>query len=111
MSLDDLSEKYYLTVISNLLKSINFLELLQLKDTEQISEKEFEEELGSNFDRYSIKIADFKNLDDRPVIMEIARKMFEIMEGIGMEDISADRMAQLFSLESGVFDAEERDNV
>lgn len=96
MSLDDLSEKYYLTVISNLLKSINFLELLQSKDTRQISEKEFEEELESNFDKYSIIIADFKSPDDRPVIMEIARKMFEIMEGIGMRDISADSMANSF---------------
>ena len=87
------------------------MELLQLKDTGQISDSDFTEDLEANFDKYSIKIVDLKNPDDRSVIMDIARKMFEIMEGIGMEDISADRMAQLFSLESGVFDAEERDNM
>jgi len=104
-------EKCYLTVISNLLKKNNFLELLQLKDTGQITEDEFEKKLESDFEKYSIHIKDDDGGNNRYFVFDIAGKIYVEMKKIGMEDVSTDSMAELFSLTSEVFYAKERDNM
>lgn len=86
-------QELYIRAIKNLLKQINFLELNQRLLEKQITEKEFENEIEMNVDKYSVNI---ENLDNEETLKEVA----EIFQEIDMDDeVSINEVGDIFGID------------
>ena len=86
-----LKEDYLFTLINNLLKKNEFLQLTIELLENQISEEEFEEEIENNSDKYLIETFELITTSDLNIITNILKR-------IG-KSFSIDEVAELFSIE------------
>ncbi len=105
-------EQYYLIVIMNLLKRINYLELYQQLESKQITETELERELKNCYEMYVVNIGKFVNKEDLDIILDISSKIYQVMMSMKMspDGISDSDMANLFSLEREIYYGIEEEN-
>lgn len=87
-------EVLYLQALRNLYRKIDFLELSQALESEDISEEEFDKELTNNEDRYLIPSPTIV-----PTIQQIIQ-VTDIMKKLGREKHSSvDEVSEVFSLD------------
>ena len=84
-----LREDLYQTIIRNILKKYEFLNLSYQLATNQIDEDEFDNEIEENPDKYIIKLKEF----DEAILPEI----IDIIKTIG-HDFTIDQVEELFAL-------------
>lgn len=86
-------ETLYLQALRNLYRKIDFIELSQALESEDISEEEFDKELEENEDRYLIP---------SPTVVPTMKQVIqvsEIMKKLGREKSSVDEVSEVFSLD------------
>jgi hypothetical protein len=86
-------EDYLFTAIRNLIKKINFLELLQQQLNEEITEDEFDNEITNNPDKYTIQVRPIGNKEDILIINNIMNKI-----GFDLREFSVNEVGELFSI-------------
>lgn len=91
----DRKEKLYLTGIKNLLKKVNSLELFQRLSNDEMSEDEFEQEISSNKDLYSIEVNRNYIQLDVDLILGITNSLSDQLKNHTVNDIS-----EMFSIPS-----------
>ncbi len=94
--LSDGKERLYVQALRNLFRKIDFIELNQSLEMEDISEKEYDKELEENEDKYLIP-----SPKEVPTVQQVIQ-VADIIKKLGREDkISVDEASELFSLEMG----------
>lgn len=91
--LSEEKESLYLQALRNLYRKIDFIELSQALESEDISEEEFDKELEENEDRYLIP---------SPTVVPTVKQVIqvsEIMKKLGREKSSVDEVSEVFSLD------------
>lgn len=91
--LSEEKESLYLQALRNLYRKIDFIELNQALESEDISEEEFDKELEENEDRYLIP---------SPTVVPTVKQVIqvsEIMKKLGREKSSVDEVSEVFSLD------------
>lgn len=91
--LSEEKESLYLQALRNLYRKIDFIELNQALESEDISEEEFDKELVENEDRYLIP---------SPTVVPTVKQVIqvsEIMKKLGREKSSVDEVSEVFSLD------------
>ena len=91
--LSEEKENLYLQALRNLYRKIDFIELSQALESEDISEEEFDKELEENEDRYLIP---------SPTVVPTVKQVIqvsEIMKKLGREKSSVDEVSEVFSLD------------
>lgn len=86
-------ESLYLQALRNLYRKIDFIELSQALESEDISEEEFDKELVENEDRYLIP-----SPTNTPTVQQVIQ-VSEIMKKLGREKSSVDEVSEVFSLD------------
>lgn len=87
-------ESLYLKALRNLYRKLDFIELNQALEMEDISEEEFDKELLENEDRYLIPAP-----TETPTVQQIIQ-VSEIVKKLGREKIiSVDEVSEVFSLD------------
>ena len=86
-------ESLYLQALRNLYRKIDFIELSQALESEDISEEEFDKELVENEDRYLIPSPTIT-----PTVQQVIQ-VTEIMKKLGREKSSVDEVSEVFSLD------------
>lgn len=86
-------ESLYLQALRNLYRKIDFIELSQALESEDISEEEFDKELVENEDRYLIPSPTIT-----PTVQQVIQ-VSEIMKKLGREKSSVDEVSEVFSLD------------
>ena len=90
--LSEEKENLYLQALRNLYRKIDFIELSQALESEEISEEEFDRELEENEDRYLIPSPTVA-----PTLKQVIQ-VSEIMKKLGREKSSVDEVSEVFSL-------------
>lgn len=93
-------EELYITAIKNLVKIKNFGQLLYLLNTEQITEKQYENRITNDSDFYVITSGKLKNENDIVLITEIIEEcdLQRLYNYINISEVS-----NLFSVETSEF--------
>lgn len=92
--LSEAKEELYLRALRNLYRKLDFIELNQLLEMDDISEEEYEKELDQNEDKYLIPAP-----TGQPTIQQIIQ-ITDIIKRLGREkNISVDEVSEMFSLE------------
>jgi hypothetical protein len=86
-------EELLITAIKNLLKRINFLELYQQLQAQEIVEDEFERQLELQANRYVIEMNNDFDGNDAKIIYSIVARI-----GTEIKDLSVSDVTELFSL-------------
>ena len=87
-------ENLYLKALQNLYRKLDFIELNQALDMEDISEEEFDKELEENESKYLIP-----SPSGPPTLQQVIQ-VANIIKKLGREDkMSVDEVSELFSLE------------
>lgn len=91
--LSDGKEQLYVQALRNLFRKLDFIELNQSLDMEDISEEQYNRELEENEDNYLIPAP-----VDKPSVQQIVQ-ITDIVRKIGRESkISVDEVSEIFSL-------------
>lgn len=87
------NETLLLEVARNYVRKINFSELNEALEDEEISLEEYEKELESKSDKYAITLKNFNSPEDIHNIIDLANKI-----GLNLRDFSASEVAEMFSI-------------
>lgn len=90
-------EQLYITAIQNLQKQVRYLQLSYTLQSGTISEEEFEQEIESNPDKYTVEV---KLLDDQSILPVLN----EVILQIG-NDLSVDEVMEIFSIDLHTYPA------
>lgn len=88
-------EYLYITAIENLLKRINFLELLQENSNKSITYEDFLNEIERNPKKYTIEIESNNNPNILKIISEIVSKIDPSIKELSTSDVS-----EMFSIQN-----------
>lgn len=92
--LSEEKEELYLQALRNLYRKIDFIELSQSLDSEDITEEEFDKELEEHEDRYLIP-----SPSAEPTVQQVIQ-VADIVKRLGREKISTvDDISEVFSLD------------
>lgn len=92
-------KKLYQTLVSNLFKTKDFLELTIENMSEQITDDEFEKEIMDHPHKFIKEIS-----EEKPTLSEI-RMIVDILKDLGKEkELSVDDVSELFSVDLSTFD-------
>lgn len=92
--LSDGKERLYIKALRNLFRKLDFIELNQSLDMDDISEEQYNRELEENEDNYLIPAP-----VDKPSVQQIVQ-ITDIVRKIGRENkISVDEVSEIFSLD------------
>ena len=92
--LSENKEELYLRALRNLYRKLDFIELNQLLEMEDITVEEYDKELETNEDKYLIPAP-----EGQPTVQQIIQ-ITDIIKRLGREKkISVDEVSEMFSLE------------
>lgn len=87
-------EKLYICALTNLFRKLNFIELNQALETEDISEEYFDKELDENEEKYLIPCP-----QEKPTIQQIIQ-VVDIIKRLGKTiDLTISEVSEIFSLD------------
>ena len=87
------AEAFLISAIRNFIRKINFSELHESLENNEISEKLFYEELDKNGDKYSVILNDIIPASDALIIGDLVNKI-----GLDLRDLSTSEIAEMFSV-------------
>ena len=101
MILENIEKKdeFFLTAIRNLIRKNNYLELFIQQKEEEITKKQFDQELKVNPNKYIIQQFKLKNPTDITFLIEIYKSLEKFFKDIGKENISLDEISEIFSVD------------
>ena len=86
-------EVYYIEAIRNYIRKINFIELIDSLNNEEITQEDFDLAIEINPDKYIVTLKEIINHNDLILINDMIKKI-----GFDLHDFTISEVAELFSI-------------